>query len=680
MKRLSYVFAFLIVIFSLVFSTSFADEKVIEESFVLDGKNVKLPITKVKLDGVELKGDVPPVILNDRTLVPVRLISENLGAKVTWDSKEYKVHINKDNKEIVLKIDSYKADVDGKEYILPDKVPAKLVSDRTMVPVRFVSEQLGVNVDWDSVNRVVILENKKEEENYISLEDVEIKSDEIKLILSDKASYKDILLVNPDRLVIDLENTKMNTLKDKYEGLGALISGVRVSQFEENPLVARVVVDTKYSPKYDITQNDNEIIIKFDVADNFANFEFKKTDDKESFIIERDIKSEYKSFYLKNPNRLVVDLYYTTLEIENDDELIEEEINKDYINGYKAYYYKEEERTRLVLNLNSDISIDEYEKNVKFLEEENDIKILFNFFNIENENLKYEFKNNSSILTIIQDSDKEAEDIDYDDWSNKIKVKIKNRYVDLDDEEVKIDDEYVEKIEVDKSSKYTYIDIKLKNNVLFNILKRGEDKIIEIKLYKQGQINNGKRLVVIDPGHGGSDPGAISPIDKTKEKDLTLEISKKLNEKLKENGYDTVMTRDKDTYPALRERTDLANEVEGNIFVSIHINAVDNTAIHGIQTLYYPNDGEYANGRDNETFAKIIQEELLKSTNAVDRKKVKRPNLVVIKYTKMPAVLIECGFLTNNDELKLMKSPEYQDKLVEGIYNGIERYFEEKGE
>lgn len=211
---------------------------------------------------------------------------------------------------------------------------------------------------------------------------------------------------------------------------------------------------------------------------------------------------------------------------------------------------------------------------------------------------------------------------------------------------------------------------------MYKVLNEDNNNI-QIKLYNEEENQrNGKYLIAIDAGHGGKDPGAVSPIDKTKEKDLTLQISKLLNEKLVQNGYDTIMTRTGDTYPNLKERTEIANNKDADLFISIHINAVDKADIRGIQNLYYPNDGEYANGRDNEALAKIIHEELIKQTGADDRKIVKRPNLVVIKYTEMPSVLIECGFLTNPDELNLMKSQEYQDKLVEGIYKGLQRYFE----
>ncbi|WP_248479852.1 N-acetylmuramoyl-L-alanine amidase [Tepidibacter aestuarii] len=675
MKRLGSIFTLFLVMFCLLANLGYANEDVLEGSFILDGKNVKIPITKVKLDGKYLEGDVPPVILNDRTLVPVRLVSENLGAKVSWDAKNYEVHIQKDDKEIVLKIDSYKAYVNEKEYILPDKVPAKLISDRTMVPVRFVSEQLGVNVDWDSANRVVLLESQGD---FTKLENIEYSLDEVKIKVSDKSTYNEIVLVDPDRLVIDIQDTKMATPKDKYIVNGQVIKDIRVSQFSEEPMVSRVVIDLNYMDEYDITQDDEMITIKFKVKDNYAKFKFEKND-KEEFIVHRDLKNRYKSFYLEGPNRLVLDLDYT--KIYDDMPSIDKEIDEEYIKSYRAYYYEDEDRTRLVLTLKEGID----RSNIKITEDENNIHILFDFLeiDIDNEFLKYDFNSYNSIFEVAknieddENSEDEQEDtIEYDEWENKIKINIDNKYIDSEDEEIEVDDYFVENIEVDKKSDYTRINIYLKDEVMYKVLN-ADDKNIQIKLYNEEENQrNGKYLIAIDAGHGGKDPGAISPIDKTKEKDLTLAISKILNEKLIQNGYDTIMTRTDDTYPALKERTEMANNKDADLFISIHINAVDKTDIHGLQTLYYPNDGEYANGRDNETLAKTIHEELKNQTGAADRKTVKRPNLVVIKYTEMPAVLIECGFLTNPNELNLLNSEEYQEKLVEGIYKGLQKYFE----
>ncbi|WP_187296255.1 N-acetylmuramoyl-L-alanine amidase [Tepidibacter mesophilus] len=675
MKRLGSVFSLFLIIFCLLANLGYANESVLEGSFILDGKNVKIPITKVKLDGNYLEGDVPPVILNDRTLVPVRLISENLGAKVSWDSKEYKVHIQKDDKEIVLKIDSYKAYVNEKEYILPDKVPAKLISDRTMVPVRFVSEQLGVDVDWDSANRVVVLKNKND---YVKVENIEYSLDEVKIKLSDITTYKHMTLVNPDRLIIDLQNSKMNTPKDDYTVNGPMIKNIRVSQFTENPMASRVVVDLNYMNEYNITQDKNVITIKFKIKDNYAKFKFEKNS-KEEFIVNRDLKSTYKSFYLEGPNRLVLDLYNTKIYGDNQSE--DKEINQKYVKSYKAYYYEDEHRTRVVLTLKEGID----RNNIKITENQNDIKVLFDFLDIkiDNEAIKYDFNSKNSIFEVTKkivdsetSSDSQNNSIEYDEWENKIKINIDNKYVNLKDEEIKVDDYFVKNIDVEEKSDYTRINIYLKDNVMYKVLNE-DNKSVQIKLYNEEESQRkGKYLIAIDAGHGGKDPGAVSPIDKTREKDLTLEISKLLNEKLIKNGYDTIMTRTGDTYPELKERTSMANKSDADLFISIHINAVSKSDIHGIQTLYYPNDGEYANGRDNEALAKIMHEELINQTGAVDRKIVKRPNLVVIKYTEMPSVLVECGFLTNSNELKLMKSQEYQEKLVDGIYKGLQKYIE----
>ncbi|MCT4509396.1 MAG: N-acetylmuramoyl-L-alanine amidase family protein [Tepidibacter sp.] len=673
MKRLSSVFTLFLIMFFLLGNLGYANDNLPKGKFVLDGKNVELYTTRIKLDEKYLEGDVPPIILNDRTLVPVRLVSENLGAKVSWDAKEYKVHINKDDKEIVLKIDSNKAYVNEKEYILPDKVPAKLVSDRTMVPVRFVSEHLGVNVDWDDENRVVLLESQ---DDFKKLENIEYSLDEVKIKLSEKSKYKEMVLVNPDRLVIDIEGTKMATPKDKYIVNGPIIKDIRVSQFTEDPMDSRIVVDLNYLDEYNIDQDDNIITIKFKVKDNHAKFGFEKND-KEEFTIKRDLKNRYKTFYLEEPNRLVIDLYYTKM--YEDKESVEEEVDEEYVKGYRAYYYKDEHRTRLVLTLKEGID----RSNIKITEDENDINILFDFLEIEveNESLKYDFNSYNSVLEVIknvEDDESDEDTIEYDEWENKVKINIDNEYVDLKDEEIEVDDYFVKNIEVDKKNSYTRINIYLKDDVMHKVLNK-DNKNIQIKLYKEEENQaNGKYLIAIDAGHGGRDPGAVSPIDKTKEKDLTLQISKMLNEKLIQNGYDTIMTRTDDTYPELKERTEMANDKDADLFISIHINAVDKADIHGIQTLYYPNDGEYANGRDNETLASIIHEEIKNQTGAVDRKIVKRPNLIVIKYTQMPAVLLEYGFLTNPNELNQLHSKEYQEKLVEGTYKGIQKYFEEQ--
>jgi len=108
-------------------------------------------IVKVKIDGKPIVFDVPPIIKQGTTLVPLRAIFEKLGAEVKWDAKTRTVTGIKGNKKVVLKLDETLASVDGQKTVL--SVPATSIKGRTMVPVRFISESLGANVKWDGITR-----------------------------------------------------------------------------------------------------------------------------------------------------------------------------------------------------------------------------------------------------------------------------------------------------------------------------------------------------------------------------------------------------------------------------------------------------------------------------------------------------------------------------------------------
>jgi N-acetylmuramoyl-L-alanine amidase len=110
---------------------------------------------EIYINDEKIESDVPPVIVNDRTLAPVRVISENLGAEVYWDNDNRLVQIMTPSKTIILKIDDRKALVDGDEVLLD--VPAKIVNNRTMVPLRFLGETLGAKVSWNNDLRRVII-------------------------------------------------------------------------------------------------------------------------------------------------------------------------------------------------------------------------------------------------------------------------------------------------------------------------------------------------------------------------------------------------------------------------------------------------------------------------------------------------------------------------------------------
>ena len=192
------------------------------------------------------------------------------------------------------------------------------------------------------------------------------------------------------------------------------------------------------------------------------------------------------------------------------------------------------------------------------------------------------------------------------------------------------------------------------------------------------------KVVYLDAGHGGYDPGAsyfgIS------EKSLTLAIQSRVKAKLEAEGYQVITTRTSDTYVDLTDRSRAANASESDIFVSIHINASGSSAAQGIETYYYQPYAEYPSRINatyhanptrlsmSDTLANAIQSSLINATGAQNQG-VKRQTFAVLRETTAPAVLLELGFLSNPQEAARLNTAAYQETLANAIVAGIKRYY-----
>lgn len=192
-------------------------------------------------------------------------------------------------------------------------------------------------------------------------------------------------------------------------------------------------------------------------------------------------------------------------------------------------------------------------------------------------------------------------------------------------------------------------------------------------------------IFVIDPGHGGPDGGAEG-MDGTKEKYIALNIANYLRDYLNEAGALVIMTRETDKDLAdintkglskrkledLQNRVRLANESMADFYISIHLNSIPSTKWRGAQTFYYPVNLE------NKKMAESIQKQLILNLKNTDRAPLSRNDILVLKYVEMPSVMVEVGFLSNPDELSLLKDEEYQKQVAFAIYQGMLDYYAEK--
>nr|WP_281241101.1 peptidoglycan-binding protein [Marinococcus luteus] len=173
------------------------------------------------------------------------------------------------------------------------------------------------------------------------------------------------------------------------------------------------------------------------------------------------------------------------------------------------------------------------------------------------------------------------------------------------------------------------------------------------------------KTIVLDAGHGGSDPGAVA--NGLREKDINLETAKYAASKLRAAGANVVMTRETDKYLTLSQRSSIGNNADADAFISIHTNAGGG---NGLETYWY---SKYEREESKE-LAEEIQAGMLRATSGRDRGE-KQGNFHVIRETQVPSVLVELGFIDNSTEASYLKQSSYREKLAEGIYQGTNSYF-----
>lgn len=190
-------------------------------------------------------------------------------------------------------------------------------------------------------------------------------------------------------------------------------------------------------------------------------------------------------------------------------------------------------------------------------------------------------------------------------------------------------------------------------------------EISTVNLESRGAKPRGYYKVFIDAGHGGTDPGALGY--GYRESDLNLQVAKKVESKLKSKGIDVKMSRNSDIFYSLSERAEMANDYGADAFVSIHQNSAEAKSANGIET-YYNRKKE-----EDRPLSNDIQKQVISQTGANNRG-VKNAEFTVLVKSKMISALVECGFISNESEVKKLSDSSYQDKLATGIADGIEEY------
>ncbi|QLE44778.1 N-acetylmuramoyl-L-alanine amidase [Nostoc sp. C052] len=186
----------------------------------------------------------------------------------------------------------------------------------------------------------------------------------------------------------------------------------------------------------------------------------------------------------------------------------------------------------------------------------------------------------------------------------------------------------------------------------------------------QRRVTNGRVVVIIDPGHGGKDSGALG-IGGAREKDVILPIGKRLAEILQQNGIQVIMTRDSDYFVTLPGRVQLAERANADVFVSIHANSAGASRpdVNGLEVYYYDS------GLD---LARVVRSSILQSIGTLKDRGVRRARFYVLRKSSMPSILVETGYMTGREDMARLRTSAYQNQMAEAIARGVLQYLKRR--
>ncbi|MGI6684905.1 MAG: N-acetylmuramoyl-L-alanine amidase [Bacillota bacterium] len=505
----------------------------------------------LRIDGNFVNLDVLPYIdSQNRTIVPLRFIGEELGYSFAWDPQTKQVAFTGAGNLILLTVGSREAIVNGSKKLLDTEAVVK--NGRAMVPLRFVLENLGVKVNYDSSSNVVNIITKDGGSNQEPLIKTAVVSENVVNVRSGPGTTYSII-------------TKVKK-GDTYQVLSQSSDWYQIAINDETPgwvagWLVTIRTETSGASRSEEPGEGRDPEIVPEKIVYIDDVDVDVSDGEVYFTVSGDEKLNYTVFSLDNPRRLVVDFFNSILESKEDGEE-SFELDTELVKGLRMAQYAENQ-VRIVADVTAPAG-----------------------------------------LTVVTNK------------SNEITFKI------------------------------------------------GEPSIVG-------------KTIVLDPGHasiqpgGWADPGAVGPSN-LYEKDVVLDIAQKVRSLLQAKGANVLMTRTGNTTLTLGGRADVANKNGADIFVSIHTNANTSRAINGTSTYFYGGvSGQY---EARQKLAKSIQQELVKSAQRRNIG-VLQASFAVLRYTKVPSVLVETAFISNYEEEKLLADPEFRQKLAQGIAQGIENYF-----
>jgi len=665
---------------------------------------------------------VPPMIVDGRALVPFREVFERVGGTVGWHSGNMQVSLFFGTDVLVMTIGERDANFNG-EVIQMHAAPI-IHEGRTMVPLRFPAEIFGFDVSWDTASFSAIV-NTNNDNSTDGADDTtganntntsnnselpppgerpgtgsnitstaqarDVSAFPIQTIQHTQATITRLLtpmdtgiaayvvvadsaitgvshfLLYDNRLVVDIHNSASLISGDFYAPANLPVTGVRASQFSQTPRVTRVVFDVVGDAEFSISLSADRTLLTVQFSQNRIHGVFTQSDaSSDTLFIMGDILPAIRICTQGFPK-------YITLSINNA-----------FMDAEGGMFSEGIFAREFITGQNDDGSA---------------------YVRVYVGETWPAFSTAQSANAMAFMMHHGIEGVRYDSVNRELRI---SRAFDMDISQVQQINDYLRlqytfvlplSAEVLGRGEISVLDgfvnsISLARNATGEInLTFSTTRVLAFSIYEEGayyviRVNLPRDvspfIVVLDPGHGGSDPGTSH--NSVTEKDLVLDVAHMVLQLLSLDPFVTVyMTRHTDTFLSPWDRAEFANNLDADMFVSIHANAAQirpgeiNPEPHGIETLYTIGILEYEaqHNINSRQLAEIFQSNLVEATGAHSRGLVPSPQVIVVRETSMPAVLLELGFLTNPEEAALLATVSYQWQLAHAIHQSIMEAFAE---
>ncbi|HEX6987842.1 MAG TPA: N-acetylmuramoyl-L-alanine amidase family protein [Bacillota bacterium] len=604
------------------------------------------------VNGSPVRVDVPPRILSGRTMVPIRVVSENLGAQVGWDAATRSVTIHRGQRTVLLAVGRTEAMIDQRAVAL-DVAPV-ILGGRTLVPLRFVGEALGAQVAWDDATRTV-----RVSPGSIALTNVTVHPDpdrgRVRLHLSGPAEAQVTALDGtanaPPRVIVDLAETESLLAEPEFPvGLAGVVRG-RVEPHPSDPSTTRLILELDQATAYRMTRADNGRDVVLEFPYRITSIRYAYAEDGQAVVIEANGPVQPRASTLADPPRIAVDLPGTTVDPRLPGTL---EINEGAIRRVRSAQF-DRDTVRTVIDLTAargytlrtfhNLAVVYPHRRVTGLD-----------VGTEGGRLRLEIDGDLGL----------GYRVSADGGGGR--VVIPYAVADLPRDQTAFTHPVLGRVQVR--------DIELEGAPAVEVrFEGGADSGLQVVsrpgtsvVVEMTRPLLAGRTIVIDAGHGGKDPGSIS-LSGIFEKQLVLQIARLTEKVLTDAGARVIMIRTEDRFIDLYDRAGMANATGADAFVSIHANAYHNQSLHGTETYHYP-------GSDSgRRLAQLLHREMLAALKQPDRG-VRAADFVVLRETRMPAALVEAAYLTHPDGERLLTDPDGQMAVAQAIYRALVAFFQ----